>query len=187
MEPDYCCDAVLNRLIQDVRQTFSVHSTIISTLSSWSTEYGTSTSTYEDMAIRGFFEHGTTAIIDVKIANLDSTSYRSQDPDKVLLQQEKLKRQKYQDICETRRESFHPFLASTDGMLAPDATKILQHLAHITAHKQQKPYSAIVNHLRLRIMTTLVKATHQCLRGSRKKRHQAAPTSTPDQPIRAQP
>jgi hypothetical protein len=87
--------------------------------------------------------------IDVKIANLDSTSYRSQDPEKALLQQEKLKRQKYQDICETRRETFHPFLASTDGMLAPEATKILQHMAHITAHKQQKPYSAIMKHLRL--------------------------------------
>jgi hypothetical protein len=36
-------------------------------------------------------------------------------------------------MCETRRESFHPFIASTDGMLAPEATKILQHLAHITA------------------------------------------------------
>jgi hypothetical protein len=89
--------------------------------------------------------------IDVKIANLDSTSYRSQDPEKSLLQQEKQKRQKYQTICETHRESFHPFLASTDGMLAPEATKILQHLAHITVDKQQKPYSAIMKHLRLRI------------------------------------
>jgi hypothetical protein len=76
-----------------------------------------------------------------KLPNLDSTSYRSQDPEKALLQQEKLKRQKYQYICETHRESFHPFLASTDvGMInPPEATKILQHLAHITAHKQHKP------------------------------------------------
>jgi hypothetical protein len=56
-------------------------------------------------------------------------------------------------------------------------------LEHITAHKQQKPYSAIVNHLRLRIGITLVNAAHHCLRGSRKQRHQAAPTSTPDQPL----
>jgi hypothetical protein len=97
-------------------------------------------------------------------------------------QQEKLKRQKYQAICETRRESFHPFLASTDGMLAPEATKILQHLAHITAHKQQKPYSAIVKHLILQIAITLVKAVHHCLRGSRKKCPQTTQTSTPKQP-----
>jgi hypothetical protein len=55
----------------------------------------------------------------------------------------KLKRQKYQDICKTCQESFHPFKALIDSMLAPEATKILQHLAHITADKKQKPYSAI--------------------------------------------
>jgi hypothetical protein len=143
-----------------------------------------------NIAIRGLFESETNAIIeDAKIANLlDSTSYRSQDPDKALLQQEKQKRQKYQATCETRRESFHPFLASTDGMmLAPEATKILQYLAHITAHRQQKPYSAIVNHLRLQIAITLVKAVHHCLRGSRKKRPQTTQTSTPNQPSSSEP
>jgi hypothetical protein len=34
-----------------------------------------------DIAIHDLFEHGTNAIIDVKIANLDSTSYRFQDPE----------------------------------------------------------------------------------------------------------
>jgi hypothetical protein len=146
-------------------------------------------STHErgDIAIRGLFERGTNAIIDVKIANLDSVSYRSQDPGKVLLNQEKLKQQKYKSICETRRESFHPFIASSDGMLAPEATKILQHLAGITAHKQQKPYSAIVNHLRLRISLTLVKAAHHCLRGSRKRRHQTNQLTTHTEPSEPSP
>jgi hypothetical protein len=120
---------------------------------------------YLGIAIRGLFEHGTNAIIDVRIASLDSPSYRFQDPEKVLQQQENAKRQKYKDICETRQESFHPFIASTDGMLAPEATKILQHLAHINVTKTQKPYSATVKHLRLRIAITLVKAAHHCLWG----------------------
>ena len=140
-----------------------------------------------DIAIRGLFERGTNAIIDVKLANLDSPSYRSQDPEKVLLNQETIKRQKYKAICETRRESFHPFVASTDGMLAPEATKILQHLAQITAEKQQTPYSAIVKHLRLRISITLVKAAHHCLRESRKKRHLATPNNNHTQPSEPSP
>ncbi|MGL4351554.1 MAG: reverse transcriptase domain-containing protein [Plesiomonas shigelloides] len=149
----------------------------------------TANSTHErgDIAIRGLFERGTNAIIDVKIANLDSISYRSQDPEKVLHNQEKLKQQKYKSICETRRESFHPFVASSDGMLAPEATKILQHLAGITAHKQQKPYSAIVNHLRLRISITLVKAAHHCLRGSRKRRHNTIQPPTHTEPTEPSP
>jgi hypothetical protein len=46
----------------------------------------TATTTHDrgDIAIHGLFERGTNAIIDVKIANLDSISYRSQDPDKAL-------------------------------------------------------------------------------------------------------
>jgi hypothetical protein len=59
----------------------------------------------------------------VKITNLvGSTScYLAQNPEKVL-QQEQLKRQKYQDICETCQELFHLFIASTDGMLASEVT-----------------------------------------------------------------
>jgi hypothetical protein len=112
---------------------------------------------------------------------------RFQDPEKVLQQQETAKREKYKDICETRRESFHLFIASTDGVLAPEAVKILQHLAHITVKKTQMPYSAIVKHLRLRIAITLVKAAHHCLRSSRKKRHQTTSTYTPNQPSEPSP
>jgi hypothetical protein len=140
-----------------------------------------------DIAIRGLFERGTNAIINVRIANLDIPSYRFQNPEKILQQQETAKRQKYKDICETRRESFHPFIASTDGMLAPEATKILQHLAHTTAKKTQKPYSAIVKHPRLRIAITLVTAAHHCLQTSRKKRHQTTSTSTSNQPSEPSP
>ena len=63
----------------------------------------------------------------------------------------------------------HPFVTSADGMLAPAATKLLQHLAALTAHRQQKPYSTVMQHLRLRIAITLVKAVRHCLRSSRKK------------------
>jgi hypothetical protein len=143
-----------------------------------------------DIAIHSLFECGTNAaLIDIiRIANQDSSSYRSQDPEKVLQQQETAKRQKYQDICETCQESFHPFIASADGMLAPEATKILQHLAHITANnKTQKPYSAIVKHLRLRIAITLVKAAHHCLRASRKKCHHTPSSNTPNQPSEPSP
>jgi hypothetical protein len=93
------------------------------------------------------------------------------------------KRRKYQAICELRRESFHPFVASTDGMLAPEATKLLQHPAETLADKQQRPYSAIMKHLWLCIAITLVKAVHHCLRGSRKKHnHTTSKTHTPPSP-----
>jgi hypothetical protein len=54
------------------------------------------------ITIHGLFECGNNGTVAVKIANLDSTLYGSQDPEKVLIQQEKAKRKRYQDICETR-------------------------------------------------------------------------------------
>ena len=131
------------------------------------------------MAIHGLFERGTNAIIDVRITNLDSVTSRTRDPFKVLQQHEADKRRKYQAICDSRRESFHPFVASADGMLAPAATQLLQHLAGLLANRQQKPYSTVMQHLRLRLAITLVKAVHHCLRGSRKNASSTHPVSTP--------
>ena len=122
------------------------------------------------LAIRGLYEHGTTAIIDVCITNLDSTTSQACDPFKILQQHEADKQCKYQSICDSRRESFHPFVACADGLLAPAATKLLQHLAALTADCQQLPYSTVMKYLRLCIAMTLVKAVHYRLRGSRKKR-----------------
>ena len=48
-------------------------------------------------------------------------------------------------ICD--RESFHLFVASADGLLAPAATKLLQHLAALTADCQQLPFSTAMKHL----------------------------------------
>jgi hypothetical protein len=45
----------------------------------------------------------------------------------------------YQKIFESHCESFRPIVASTYGMLAPGATKTLQHLADNMANKQQQP------------------------------------------------
>jgi hypothetical protein len=135
-----------------------------------------------DLAIRNLFERGTTAVIDVRITNLDSQSNCSREPLSVLQSNETAKRNKYQATCISRRESFHPFVASADGMLAPEATKILQHLAHHIAEKQQRPYSTMMKHLRLRISITLVRAVHHCIRASRAKRLRVPPRYVAPEP-----
>ena len=72
-------------------------------------------------------------------------------------------------LC-SRCESFNLFVASVDGLLAPAATKLLQHLAALTADHQRLPYSTVMKHIQLRSFArTLVKAVHYCLQGSWKK------------------
>jgi hypothetical protein len=51
-------------------------------------------------------------------------------------------------------------------MLAPQATKVLHHLAHLTVDKQQNQYSATMNYLRIHTAITLVKTIHHVLRAS---------------------
>jgi hypothetical protein len=74
----------------------------------------------------GLFKPGTTNdIINVLITNLDSHSTLAQDPKKALTKQESAKQLTYQTMCESHRETSHPFIASMNGMLTPKATKIL--------------------------------------------------------------
>ena len=75
-----------------------------------------------------------------------------------------------------------PFVASVDGMLAPEAKRLLQRLAGANAHKTQRQYSQVMRFLTIRISIALVKASHHCLRGSRRSRYKNAPRrfSAPD-------
>ncbi|CAB9496704.1 expressed unknown protein [Seminavis robusta] len=59
-------------------------------------------------------------------------------------------------------------LLEMDGMLAPQAKTLLQRLASATASKTQFSYSQMMFFMQTRISIALVKATHLCLRGSRK-------------------
>ena len=48
-----------------------------------------------DLLIRGFWEGATDTIIDVRVTNLDSKSYKNLPPKKALERQEKEKKKKY--------------------------------------------------------------------------------------------
>ena len=121
-----------------------------------------------DLSIEGFIESCTTSIIDVSIVSLDSKSYRDKKPLSALQGREKAKLRKYQAACESRRETFHPFIASADGMLAPEANAIIDRLATHMHERTQRPLSQTTNFVRIRIAFALVKATHRCLRASHK-------------------
>ena len=92
-----------------------------------------------DLATHGFFERGTNTIINICISNIDCATSWVRDPIKVLQQHEADKRRKYQAICASQQVSFHPFVASADGLLAPAATWLLKHLAALTADQNKIP------------------------------------------------
>jgi len=69
-----------------------------------------------DILIRGFWEGSTDTIIDVRVTNLDSKSYKNLPLKKALERQEKEKKNKYCKPCENQRRHFTPFVVSMDGM-----------------------------------------------------------------------
>jgi len=69
-----------------------------------------------NLLARGFWEKSTDTIIDVRVTNLGSKSYKNLPPKKVLERQEKEMKKKYCKPCENQRRHFTPFVVSTDEM-----------------------------------------------------------------------
>ena len=124
-----------------------------------------------DLLVRGFWENGMDAIIDVRVVDTDAKSYNSRDPASVLKTAEKSKKNKYLEHCLQQRRAFTPFVVSVDGLLGYEASNLLKRLAFHLSEKWQKPYSVTCGFVKSRVSLACVRATHQCLRGSRTPFH----------------
>jgi hypothetical protein len=121
-----------------------------------------------DVLIRGLWQQGTDAIIDVCITNLlDAKSNISQAPMKVLAAHKREKKRKYLEPCLEQRRHFSPFVVSTDGLIGKEAQTMLKKLSARLAEKSGKPYSVVCEYVKARMSIAIVRATHLCLRGSR--------------------
>jgi hypothetical protein len=120
-----------------------------------------------DILIRGLWERGTDAIIDVRVTDVDTKSKRSKDPHKVLAAHEREKKKKYIGTCLEQRRHSSPFVVSTDGLLGKEVKMLLKKLSARLAEKWEKYCSEVCGHVNARMSIAIVRATHLCLRGSR--------------------
>ncbi len=97
-----------------------------------------------DLLVRGFWEKSTDTIIDVRVTNLDSKSYKNLLPKRALGRQEKDKKKKYYKPCENQRRHFTPFVVSTNGTFSFEARTFLKRLAKLLAEEWQKAYSIVM-------------------------------------------
>ena len=77
----------------------------------------------------------------------------------------------YLDACLQQRRHFSPFVASVDGFMGVEATATLKRIASSLATKWRQPYSRMCGYVKSRIAITLVRSTHQFIRGSRVPAH----------------
>jgi hypothetical protein len=122
-----------------------------------------------DLSIRGVWQPQTSALLDIRVVDTDAKSYVARPVQNVLLSAETQKKRKYQDACEHRRATFTPFVTSVDGVLGREAKRFMAHLAERLATKWNRKQGDVTNWLRTRLTFATLRATNQCLRGTRRK------------------
>jgi hypothetical protein len=122
-----------------------------------------------DLGVRGAWRPHTLALFDVRVMDTDAMSYASTSPQNALSNAEQVKKAKYAAACEQRRASFTPFVVSVDGVLGKEATAFIQRLSSSLAAKWQTSYSTTCSWVQTRLSFAVLRATNQCVRGSRTK------------------
>ena len=120
-----------------------------------------------DISCYGFFTRGKDCLFDIRITNTDARSYRNKCPSKVIADQEKEKKDKYLDTCHELRKDFVPLVYSVDGMAGKEARAAEKRLASALAKKWKRPYSQMVQYVKMRMNIAIVRSNSLLLRGSR--------------------
>jgi hypothetical protein len=85
---------------------------------------------------------------------------------------EEEKKTKYlQRIIQVEKANFSPFVMSTTGGIAPEATAFLKKLAQKLSAKLNQSYPNIMGYLRRKLRFELLKTTLMAVRGFRKTRN----------------
>ena len=101
--------------------------------------------------MHGFWANGRQCIFDVRITDTDARSYRRKDPQKVIADQEKERKDKYLNACLERRKDFTPLVYSVDGIAGKEAKGAEKRLASHLAKKWWRPYSQMVQYVKARM------------------------------------
>ena len=124
-----------------------------------------------DLAIRGLWEPQEFAFIDVSVLDTDAKTFVKQKPMDALVQREEKKVAHYKNTVRLSNGTFSPFIVSADGLLAPQAQKVLNAIAQSLSAKIQGSHSAVLHALRLRLQFALIRATSYVLRAPSRDYH----------------
>jgi hypothetical protein len=108
-----------------------------------------------DVACRGFWKRGTTAIFDVRITDTDAPSQRLKAPHRILLAHENEKKKKYLRPCLEARWQFTPLVFLVDGVMGDECKAATKRLASQLAAKWERPYSDMCSFVHSRFALAL--------------------------------
>ena len=124
-----------------------------------------------DAGAHGFWQCGRTVIFDVPITDTQSCSYQNKDYQKVLVQQEKEKKNQYLCQCLEMQKDFTPLVYSVDGIAGREAKNAEKHLACHLLEKWHKRLPQMVYYVWIQVAIAMVCANSLLIRGSRDRQH----------------
>ena len=86
--------------------------------------------------IRGLWNLQVDAVIDVKIVDNYSDTYKHKPMTKLLDRWENIKKDKYGKHCNNQRKQFLPFVLSVDGFLWRESLVFLSQLSQFMSEKR---------------------------------------------------
>ena len=106
-------------------------------------------------------------IVEVRMTDPDQPSWISKPVEKVLEINEREKKKKYLEDCLAARKTFTLFVTAVDGVLGREATLFLKQMKKHLKVRWDVSSSMIANFIDTKVSIAILRATHQCLRGSR--------------------
>ncbi|KAL5268710.1 hypothetical protein ACHWQZ_G002528 [Mnemiopsis leidyi] len=122
-----------------------------------------------DISCRGFYSALDKTFIDVRVLHPNSQSNLEKPLLSMYRCHEEEKKTKYlQRIIQVEKANFSPFVMSTTGGIAPEATAFLKKLAQKLSAKLNRSYPNIMGYLRRKLRFELLKTTLMAVRGFRR-------------------
>ena len=122
-----------------------------------------------DLLIRGVRYPQETASVDIRVTDTEAKSYSNRNPEDVLENCADEKRRKYSEASQEKHIAFTPLIFSVDGLMARESKIFLSRLTDRLASKWEKPYSIIMNCVKLNLNFAILRASNLCIRGTRSK------------------
>ena len=91
--------------------------------------------------IQGLWDRQVNAIIDVKLGETDTDTYKYKPMTSLLARWENIKKDKNSKHWHNQRKHFSPFVISVDGMLGRESLVLLSQLSQVMAKKRKEPLS----------------------------------------------
>ena len=124
-----------------------------------------------DISSRGLWSTFQRTFFDVRVLHPNAPSYLQTPLSSLYKNHENEKMRKYNSrVITVEKGTFTPLVYSTFGGCGPQAKRYHKRLAELISRRRNEEYRHVVNHIRIKVRSSLLRSVLIALRGERGKR-----------------